>query len=218
MYLTWEEEGVNVARWLQTQGITGILLKYRTQQLGKSEEEVSKNVNDMLSLIFGGHDNGGVQEKTNDNYAVLSEATPTLQGDDGRQAIKYVRQHAEELGVDPHKIGIIGFSAGGMVTTNTMMIHDADSRPDFAGPIYGVGGYNKLPDNPMPVFICSPVFDLGPDDGAIALYKTWREAEQPAELHFILEARHGEGLLYNGREWMEWKDLFLNFLKAIKMI
>jgi len=58
---------------------------------------------------------------------------------DCRQASKVVRQHAADWGIKPDRIGIMGFSAGGMVTMGVVMDDDAESRPDFAALIYGGG-------------------------------------------------------------------------------
>ena len=132
----------------------------------------------------------------------VMEVERTIQGDDGRQAVKYVREHAAELGVNPEKIGLMGFSAGGMVTCNVMFINDESTRPNLAAPIYGFQG-TKLPEHPVPTFLCGPEFDLFSPDGAYLLYKAFHEAHLPAELHFIHDATHGEGLMYNGREWNE---------------
>jgi acetyl esterase/lipase len=56
---------------------------------------------------------------------------------DGIQALKVVREHTAEWGIDPNKVGFVGFSAGGMVTAGTLLQADAASRPNFAAPIYG---------------------------------------------------------------------------------
>jgi dienelactone hydrolase len=142
---------------------------------------------------------------------------PTLYGNDGRQAIKYVRQHATELGVNPDKIGIMGFSAGALVTSNVVFIHDEKSRPNLAAFIYGRGAANTIPD-PMPLFMCSPVNDGNPPEGLFTTYKNWKAAGAPSELQFIYDARHGEGLQYNGKEWNEWIDNLYNFMKAVQFI
>lgn len=61
--------------------------------------------------------------------------------EDGWQAMRYVREHAEELGIDPNKIGIAGFSAGGHLAS-TVSTHFATSgtstRPDFSILFYPV--------------------------------------------------------------------------------
>ena len=226
IYLTWEEEGINVAQWLQRNGITGIILKYRTYQTGETAEEVQKSSRSMLLKILGSIDRNqrGTNQPANAPslsapvQATPNTPTPTLQGDDGRQAIKYVRRHAEELGIDPQKIGIVGFSAGGFLTMNVVMINDTESRPNFAAPIYGVENVSSLPENPMPLFICAPEFDLGSPVDPQSIYNIWQAARIPAELHFIYDASHGEGLLYNGRQWNQWIDMMYSFMKAVKFI
>ena len=65
-----------------------------------------------------------------------TEAARLLTEEDGRQAIRFVRQHSTEWGVDPQRIGIAGFSAGGGVAVAAAVQHDARSRPDFAAGIY----------------------------------------------------------------------------------
>lgn len=229
MYLTWEEEGVNVAQWFQRHGITGIILKYRTNFMGNTEKEIEEQQNAFFQRMFGSFaemgrevERGGAQAPVRAQRPA-APATPqkverTIQGDDGRQAVKYVRAHAEELGVNPDKIGLIGFSAGGSLTCNVMYINDEETRPNLAGPIYGVFSNGELPQNPVPTFIAAPEFDLGAPDASFNLYKKFQEAHLPAELHFIHDATHGEGLLYNGREWNEWIDLLYAFMKAVKFV
>ena len=217
MYLTWEEEGTNVAEWFQRHGVTGIILKYRTNFMGNTEEEVNASVAAFRAGRRGGQRPQGAAPQDPRPAAAPQTPQPSIQGDDGRQAVKWVRAHAEQLGIDPHKIGLMGFSAGGMLTCNVLAIHDADSRPDFVAPIYGPVD-TPLPENPMPAFICGPEFDRFPPDAAFNLYRRYQQAHLPAELHFVTDASHGEGLLYNGRQWNEWIDILFEFMKAIKMV
>ena len=55
---------------------------------------------------------------------------------DGLNAIKYVRDNASEFGVDPQKIGFMGFSAGGAVTMGVGYNYTKANRPDFLVPVY----------------------------------------------------------------------------------
>src|SRR5207253_5756406 len=87
---------------------------------------------------------------------------PGLAAADGRQAMRVVRQRAAEWGIAPDRIGILGFSAGGAVTMGVVMDHDADSRPNFAAPIYGGGtGGAPVPADAPPLFILVANDDKG---------------------------------------------------------
>lgn len=220
MYLTWEEEGVNVAQWFQRHGVTGIILKYRTNFMGNNKEEIDKALEEFFGRLFSfaemGHEVEQGTELQRSSMPKL-ELERTIQGDDGRQAVKYVREHAEMLGINPDKIGLMGFSAGGALTCDVMYFNDESNRPNLVAPIYGFRG-DRLPDNPVPAFFCGPEFDLFDPDGTFELYKAFHAAHLPAELHFIHDATHGEGLLYNGREWNEWIELLFNFMKAVGFV
>lgn len=218
-FLTWKEEGTNVAEWFQRHGVTGILLKYRTIQAG-ALDEIKESLKAMWPPAPRRNSDSTQNETTtprrNTNTHSETEIHSTLQGNDGRRAITYVRQHAAELGVNPNKIGILGFSAGAMLSSN-VILHDELSRPDFAAFIYGGGITNKIPDL-MPLFICSPVNDIFPADDLFLTYQNWKADGVPAELHLIYNARHGDGLQYNGKEWNEWIDNLYNFMKAVEFV
>ena len=224
MYLTWECEGVNVARWLQQHGITGILLKYRTNFMGRTPEEINKRVDEVLGGRYfaeQGEDaargTGGFTRTTPRPQPSL-RIEPTLQGNDGRKAIQFVREHSSEWGINPDKIGIMGFSAGGMLVMDVYSNHDDSSAPNLIAPIYGARDV-ELPSGAenIPVFLCSPEFDGSPD-GPFNFFKRLQQEHYPAELHFIHDAAHGQGLLYNGREWNEWIEMFYQFAKAVKFV
>lgn len=222
MYLTWEEEGVHVAQWFQRHGITGIVLKYRTNYMGRDEEEIRKNQEEFFGktssfMKLGEEAQKNALKDMPDADTPIRRMEPTIQGDDGRAAVKFVRAHAAEWGVDPRKVALIGFSAGAGLTMNVMYFNDEESRPDLVAPIYGISG-GELPEHPVPIFIAAPEFDLGAPRPSFELYEHFQKAHLPAELHFIHEATHGEGLLYNGKEWNEWIYLLYNFMKAVGFI
>src|SRR5262245_49992629 len=104
-----EHEGYKVARWLQERGIAGFVLKYRVVE--KKGEGIPTGIN---------MDEVG-------KYGIA----------DGIQALKVVRRHAAEWGLDANRIGFMGFSAGAMVTSGTLLNPDAAARPSFAAMIYG---------------------------------------------------------------------------------
>src|SRR5204862_1578882 len=73
---------------------------------------------------------------------------------DGQQAMKVVRRRASEWGIATDRIGIMGFSAGGRVTTGVALEHDEESRPNFAAPIYGALWEElTVPADAPPLFI-----------------------------------------------------------------
>ena len=123
----------------------------------------------------------------------------SLAAADGRQAIKVVRSHAGEWGIRPDRIGIMGFSAGGMVTMGVVMSHDAESRPDFAAPIYGGGtGGARVPDDAPPLFILCASDDQLAAAGSARLCSEWKAARKPVELHIYEKGGHGFGMTPKG--------------------
>jgi acetyl esterase/lipase len=104
-------EGHDVARWLQQNGITAFVLKYRA---GGVWAFVSH-----YRLLWRGH-----------RY-------PDPQ-DDLLQALRYVRSHAGKFGIDPTRIGAMGFSAGGHLVMSAAELFAQDERPAFVAPLYPV--------------------------------------------------------------------------------
>jgi acetyl esterase/lipase len=137
--------------------------------------------------------------------------------EDGRQAIRFVRQHATEWGLDPHRIGIAGFSAGGGVVMGAVMQHDAQSRPDFAAPIYAAyRSATPVPADAPPLFIAATDDDklVAPISGA-RLYEAWHAAGKPAELHIFVKGEHGFGMRQQNLPSDSWIGLFKNWMAAL---
>jgi acetyl esterase/lipase len=112
---------------------------------------------------------------------------------DGRQAIKVVREHAGEWGIKPDRIGIVGFSSGGVVSTGVATEHEPASRPNYAASLYGpVLASVKVPKDAPPLFICCASDDpLVPSRDSIRLYSAWKAAGKSAELHIYAMGSHG---------------------------
>ena len=107
-----ETEGTEVARWLQANGISAFVLNYRVQ--GKFQYASHSR------LLFGGHQH------------------PDMINDLER-AIRHVRENAKTYGVNPNRLGLMGFSAGGhLVMLGAETFKTKDIRPNFVAPIYPV--------------------------------------------------------------------------------
>lgn len=180
--LSINREGIELAQALSKKGITALVLKYR---LNKTE------TNDPATEMM---------EKLKDRAAFEknSLATIKLAAQDGKNALKYVRENASKYGIDVKKVGIIGFSAGSTVAMETVLDNTADQLPDFVANIYG-GPRADLLNNPvpakkLPMFVCAASDDqlkLAPR--SIQLYNKWLEAGQSIELHMYAKGGHGFG-------------------------
>lgn len=104
-------EGHDVGRWLQQNGISAFVLNYRTASVPAFATH--------YRLIFRGN-----------RY-------PDPQ-DDLRQAVRYLKQHANDYGIDTTKIGAMGFSAGGHLVMSAAELFEKKDRPAFVAPIYPV--------------------------------------------------------------------------------
>jgi acetyl esterase/lipase len=143
-----------------------------------------------------------------------SEAARLLAEEDGRQAIRFVRQHAAEWGLDPQRIGIAGFSAGGGVAVAAAVQHDAQSRPDFVVGIYpGYRTATPVPADAPPMFLAITDDDILVAPISVArLYEAWRKADKPVELHIFTKGRHGFGMTKQNLPSDSWPELFKNWL------
>ena len=127
--------------------------------------------------------------------------------------MKVVRQRASEWGIAPDRIGILGFSAGGMVTMGVVMQSDGESRPNFAAPIYGGStGGAAVPANAPPLFILCADDDALMAAGSARLYSEWKAAKKSAELHIYSKGGHGFGMNRRGLPVDNWIERFGDWL------
>ena len=186
--LTLDLEGEGVAQWLQERGIAAFVLKYRLT------EKVTEGVPVDLDMDEACR------------YGI----------DDGVQALSVVRQHAAEWGVSPERVGLLGFSAGAMVTAGALTQADAEARPSFAAMIYG-GPFGTLPAIPADL---PPVFLAWAQDDAVALAPVvrWHGALVAAghrpEVHAFSSGGHGFGMRQQGTSSDQWSEAFYHWLEA----
>ena len=198
MALSISSEGTDVAKYLAARGMTAFVLKYRLAHTGDDATQ-------EFGTLFADKAKFG---------AMLRDTAP-LSIADGLAAVTYVRQHASEWGISPDRVGIIGFSAGGMVTQEVAFRYAPEGRPAFVAPIYP-GGMSKdlpVPADAPPMFIAAATDDsLGLAPDSVALYQKWLGAHKTAELHMYAKGGHGFGMHAQGIPTDHWIDRFADWL------
>ncbi len=209
--LYWELEGEEVAAWLNAQGMTGVILKYRCPR----------------------------------RPGDLKGEPPLGPQLDAQRAVRLVRGHAQEWGVAPNKIGIVGFSAGGHLALATAtgfasrLYEPIDAydklpcRPDFAVLCYS--GYLKdkekdqirpdikIPNDTPPIFLAHASDDRESHGGSISensvfMYLALKHAGVPTELHVYATGDHDFGVRQNEKLPSTWTRLCVNWLRSQKLL
>lgn len=189
-FLSIDMEGTDIAQWLTARGVAAFVLRYRLVKTGDDFPAVAwQNLSDPARM-----------------EALMHALGPLVEAD-GQQAVRLVRAHAAEWGIASDRIGIIGFSAGAMVTMAAACSPDADSRPNFAAPIYGRGNH-PVPANAPPLFVLCADNDKIAAAGAANLYLAWHAAGHSAELHIYSKGGHGFGMQTQGLPSDTWIERF----------
>jgi acetyl esterase/lipase len=192
-----DNEGFDVARWLTGKGITCFVLKYRLAEC-KTDDPPTE-----LATIK--------------DLEQVAKPIIQLAMADGQASIVYVRQHAKEYNVNPNRIGIMGFSAGGTVTAAVAMNFSPENRPDFVAPIYLEYEWapkpNGIPSDAPPIFVLAATDDqLGLASHSFALYRDWIAAKKSAELHLYAKGGHGFGMRKQNLPTDHWIERFADWL------
>jgi acetyl esterase/lipase len=214
--LAFDHEGFAIAKWLNDNGIAGIILKYRLPS----------------DLIMKDKSVGPLQ--------------------DAQEAMRIIRRNAYEWKINPWKIGVIGFSAGGHLAS-TLSTHYSEkvyeakdtisARPDFSLLIYPVISFDttiyhagsrrnligvkpsaeevrhfsnelQITGKTPPAFLVHSSDDKGvPVQNSIVYYEGLVRNKIPAELHIFQKGGHGYGLAPRGETESSWPDLCIKWLK-----
>ena len=208
-------EGTEVCDWLTSRGITCVLLKYRVPRSGHYWDSAC-------------------------NCAITPKSPTALE--DAQRTVGLVRFHAAEWHVDPHRIGVLGFSAGGHLAA-AISTHfgrrlypavdaaDKEScRPDFAVALYpghlwiNEARFELNPDVPVtrqtpPTFLLQaeddPVDDV---NHSLVYYVALKKAGVPVEMHLYAKGGHGFGLRRTKFPMTQWPQLVEKWLGTIGMI
>lgn len=173
-----EHEGTQVCSWLNSIGVTAVLLKYRVPR----------------------------RDAENPSREPLADA---------QQAIRVVRQHAAAWKINPDRIGILGFSAGGHLSIMTALHSEGEAAPNFAIPIYpaylidekGDGGLLPeiaVTDTSPPMCFIHAGDDRHSAVGSALIYLELKKRDIPAELHIYAKGGHGFGMRENGQPVNDW--------------
>ncbi len=197
--LSIDSEGNDVARWLNGRGVAAFVLRYR--------------------LVPGGEDPvAELVRKTPEQASADMAAVAPSAGEDGLSAMRLVRARAAAFGIDPDRVGFMGFSAGGTVAMHVALNFDPDSRPAFVAPIYAsTRALDRVtvPPEAPPAFLVAATDDpLGLASDSIRIYEQWRAADLPVELHMYARGGHGFGMRTQNLPSDSWIDRFGDWLQA----
>ncbi|MBN1895886.1 alpha/beta hydrolase [bacterium] len=212
-WLSWDTEGILVADWLRAHGIAAFVLKYRLADMGQTEEAFQRNSQEFMQQIIRIANSDDPEEELQKHEEVANVIA--LAQEDGRQAIRHVRSNASKYDIDPERIGLMGFSAGGILTLGVALHHDAESRPDFIAPIYGFAlGDLVVPADAAPLF-----YACAADDGLIArqaakLFSAWQSAGKGLEFHVYSKGGHGFSMRQRGLPVDHWIEQFEEWLNT----
>lgn len=202
-FLSIESEGIEVARWLNQRGIAAFLLKYRLIPTAERDEAFLQQVQEN---VFSGN----FPRLMN----LMMQQAP-LASADGRQAIQFIRERAAEWGIVPNRIGILGFSAGGLVALGATVQFSAATRPNFTAVLYTPSEEDMMvPGDVPPLFLVVANDDPLIINGSIPLYTAWKAVQRPVELHLYTQGGHGFGITKQGLPSDRWIDRFGEWLQT----
>lgn len=195
--LTVDHEGRDIAKWLNSIGVTAFVVKYRLWSTPGFP-----------------------------NYKV-----DTAIGD-AQRAIRLVRSRAADWGIDPKRIGIMGFSAGGTVVAYagirfdagksdaTDPIERASSRPDFEMLVYPgtLSAPFTVPNDAPPLFIAGSFEDDPHALIAVKVFSAYQAAKIPSEMHIYTNGIHGFALETNDHPVSTWNDRLQDWLVDVKIL
>jgi dienelactone hydrolase len=218
--LAWDNEGIKVAQWLNSKGIAALVLKYRTLQpapgggrgRGAPAGGPANTGAPRRELEIR---NGNANPEPND--AALAEVLRMAIAD-AQQALQLARRNAAAWRIDPTRVGIMGFSAGGGVAVGTALAEKSEASPDFLVSLYGPSLQDvNVPAHGPPLFIAVGSTHFNVTNGCLALFAAWKAAGKPAEIHIYDQVSAGFGMSARGLPVDTWNDRLYDWLVARKI-
>lgn len=200
-------EGVDVAGRLNAMGVDAFVLKYRLMYTGPGAPRPA------ASSKLG--ERPRRYTLTGEYEGQTGQELVAIAGEDGKQAVKIVRERAEEFHLRGGRIGMIGYSAGGVVTTDALF-GPVETRPNFAALIYGVGEIKEVPNPAPPLFLAVAADDPIAVDRSVEVFSTYLKGKGPTELHIFQMGAHGFVTKGGGAD--HYLDRLEEWLKANKLL
>ncbi|UZJ46026.1 alpha/beta hydrolase [Marinimicrobium sp. C6131] len=207
MWLSMGNEGWEVAEALAEQGINAFVLKYRLQPTAPSLEDFENQMNRRFEEADESSEGGEQNEAPERPRWDLSNQIADVEA-----AYSMILKRADEWGVDPERIGMIGFSAGAGLTMATTLESDKVELA-FIGPIYGGMNAVDVPKDAPPMFAAIAADDFL-FNGKFGLIESWYEAGIPVEFHLYQNGGHGFGLGNPDRTSNKWFGSFMYWLEV----
>ena len=203
LFSAYEKEGVKLAKKLALNGITAIVLKYRTYPRKGSVIDWAGTLWDKPQVAI---DSAKI---------ILPYSTK-----DALKAIEVMREKAAKYNINPNKIGLMGFSAGGAVTMEAAYTSILKNQPNFIAPIYpwmDIVKGQKVPSNKPPAFITCANNDEYREipTSSVQIYQDWIQAEAKVELHMFSEGGHGFGMNKINSPVDRWSQLLVDWILAL---
>jgi acetyl esterase/lipase len=175
-------EGWPIARKLAEQGIAAFVLKYRVNETPEDDAEFHALLRRRMALVISAAEDAALK---------IEEPRST---EDALAAVSLVRANAVQWGIDPARVGIMGFSAGAIVAVNAAVAEGARERPSFIAPFYPSLEVRVAPPDAPPMFAAVAFDDMYFSRQPLGLIEAWRKAGRPVEFHGFQNGGHGFGL------------------------
>ena len=199
--LSMENEGWDVAKALADRGVAAFVLKYRLNQTPADMDAFGESMRQMFS--------GAARPERPSPEERIAMIAPQIA--DARAAFAMVRARAGEWNVDPERIGMVGFSAGAMLTMATAVAGE-DAKPAFVGDIYGPLSAMPVPEDAPPLFVALAADDPLFGEPEYGLIDAWRKSGTPVEFHLYEQGGHGFGMYPKETTSTDWFNAFVSWM------
>ena len=206
--LSMENEGWDVARALAKHGVAAFVLKYRLHQTPADMAGFKRSMDEMFS-------NTGRRPPRPDPEQMKVHLAPQLE--DSCAAFALIRNRAGKWKIDPDRIGMVGFSAGAMLTMATALVGE-NAKPAFIGNIYGPLASVTVPADAPPLFVALAADDPFFANSGYGLIESWHAAKKPVEFHLYEQGGHGFGMYPKETTSTGWFNAFVSWLTMHGML